>query len=103
MFVENVFSVKPAEFCLRGINKLPSKWQEVIQNSCEYTTVEIDSLLNFSWIHYILLKQKLFMIQPNSKHISSQKFKFKDDWKVQHLKCCNKEKKDKEIYSKESM
>ena len=31
MLVENLSS-KIAEFYLRGINKIPDKWQEVIQN-----------------------------------------------------------------------
>ena len=36
-FVENFLSSKPAEFYLRGINKLPDKWQqEMIQNNGEY-------------------------------------------------------------------
>ena len=35
-FVENFFSSKAAEFYLRGTNKLPDKWQEVIQNNGEY-------------------------------------------------------------------
>ena len=36
--VENSLSSKPAEFYLRGINNLPDKWQEVIQNNSKYTT-----------------------------------------------------------------
>ena len=36
MFVENL-SLKPAESYLKGINKLPDKWQGVIQNNGDYT------------------------------------------------------------------
>ncbi len=35
-FMENFLRLKPAEFYLRGINKLSDKWQEVIQNNGEY-------------------------------------------------------------------
>ena len=55
-------SLKPAEFYLRGINKLPDKWDEVIQNNSE-RTIEINSLFNYWWINYILLKWKLFITQ----------------------------------------
>ena len=34
---ENLLGSKPAEFYLRGINKLSDKWQGVIQNNNEYT------------------------------------------------------------------
>ena len=34
---ENFVSSKPAEFYLTGINKLPDKWQGVIQNNDKYT------------------------------------------------------------------
>ena len=37
-FVENFLSLKPGEFYLRIINKLPNKWQKVIRNNGEYTT-----------------------------------------------------------------
>ena len=37
MFVENLLSLKPGEFYLREINKLPDKWPEVIQNNGRYT------------------------------------------------------------------
>ena len=37
MFVEIFLSLKSAEFYLRGINKFPNKWQEMIQNNGEYT------------------------------------------------------------------
>ena len=35
-FVEIFLSLKPAEFYLRGIKKLPDEWKEVIQNNGEY-------------------------------------------------------------------
>ena len=35
-FVENLLSSKATEFYLKGINKLPDKWQEVIKNDGEY-------------------------------------------------------------------
>ena len=62
--MENFSSSKPAEFYLKGINKQPDKWQEVIQNNGKYTT-DWNSLLHCSWINYIQLKRKLFMNQPN--------------------------------------
>ena len=34
---ENFLSLKPGEFYLSGIKKLPDKWSEVIQNNQEYT------------------------------------------------------------------
>ena len=37
-FLENILSPKQIEFYVRGINKLPEKWQEVIQNNSEYTS-----------------------------------------------------------------
>ena len=36
--VENLLSLKPAEFNLRWINKLLDKWQKVVQNNGEYTS-----------------------------------------------------------------
>ena len=36
MFVVNFMNSKPAEIYSSGINKLPGKWQEVIQNNGEY-------------------------------------------------------------------
>ena len=36
MFLEKL-SLKVAEFYLRGINNLPDKWQDVIQNNGKYT------------------------------------------------------------------
>ena len=39
-FVENFLSLKPAEFYLRGINKLPDKWQEAIQYNGNYESVD---------------------------------------------------------------
>ena len=36
-FVVNFLNSKLAEFYLRRINKLPDKWQDVIQNNGEYT------------------------------------------------------------------
>ena len=36
-FVENLLSLSPAEFCLKGINKIPEKCQEVIKNNGKYT------------------------------------------------------------------
>ena len=38
------------------------KWLKIIANML---LIEINSLLNYSWIDYILLKRKLFMIQPS--------------------------------------
>ena len=37
MFIENFLNSKPVESNLRGINKLPDQWQEMIQNNGEYT------------------------------------------------------------------
>ena len=37
MFVENFLNSKPIKFYSRGINKLPDKCQEVIQNNGKYT------------------------------------------------------------------
>ena len=37
MFVENLLSSKAAEFYLRGINKPPDKWPELIHNNGKYT------------------------------------------------------------------
>ena len=36
--MEKLFNLKPAEFYLRGIKKLPDKWQEVIQKNSIYTS-----------------------------------------------------------------
>ena len=59
--MENFLSSKYAKFYLRGINKLPDKLQGVIQNNDKKKKllIEINSLLNYSWINCILLKQKL--------------------------------------------
>ena len=54
-FDENLLNSKTAEFYLRGINKLRNEWQKVILDNGEYT----------DWLKLILLKQKLFMTQPN--------------------------------------
>ena len=62
MLVENFLYLKPVEFYLRGINKLPRRWFKIIPN---ILLTKINSLLNSSWINYILLEQKLFMTQPN--------------------------------------
>ena len=35
-FCKNYFTLKPAEFYLRGNENLPVKWQEVIKNNGEY-------------------------------------------------------------------
>ena len=35
-FVDNLLSLKPAEFNLRGINKLLDKWQEVNEKNDDY-------------------------------------------------------------------
>ncbi|XP_067126777.1 histone-lysine N-methyltransferase SETMAR-like [Centruroides vittatus] len=35
-FIQEFFDSKPPEFCARGIDKLPEKWQEVINNDGEY-------------------------------------------------------------------
>ena len=37
MFAKNLLSTKASEFYLKAINKLPDKWQEVIQNNVKYT------------------------------------------------------------------
>ena len=47
-----------SSWILRGINKLPYKCQVVIQNNGEL--IEINLLLNYSWINYILLKQIIY-------------------------------------------
>ena len=36
-FMENSLSSKLAEFYLRGTEKLPDRWQEVIKNNGKYT------------------------------------------------------------------
>ena len=42
-------SLKPVDVYLRGINKQPDEWQEVVQNNGEYTnSPENNSLLNYS-------------------------------------------------------
>ena len=64
-FLKCILSSKAVEFYLRGINKLSNKSQEVIQNNGERLLIEINSLFNYSWINHVLLKQKLFMTQPN--------------------------------------
>ena len=63
LFVENLLSLKPAEFWFRGINTLPDKWQKRwFKIIVKIILIEINSLLNYSWINYSLLK--LFMTQP---------------------------------------
>ena len=37
MFAENLLWAKPAEFLLKGINKLPDNWQEAFQNDSDYS------------------------------------------------------------------
>ena len=39
-FADNFLSSKPAEFYLKGINKLHNKWQGVIKNNGKYTVEE---------------------------------------------------------------
>ena len=58
--MENFFCSIPAEFYSWEIIMLPEKWQEE-----NILLTEINSLLDYSWIKYTLLKRKLFMIQPN--------------------------------------
>ena len=41
MFVENLLSSKAAEFYKREINKLPDKWQKVIQIMTNIQLIEI--------------------------------------------------------------
>ena len=60
LFVESLLSLKPAKFYLRGINKLPDDWQEVIENKDEYNIDWNLFILNYSWINYILLKGNYF-------------------------------------------
>ena len=50
--MENFLSSKPAEFYLRKNNKLPAKWQKVIQNNGEYT-------FNWNWLIVELFMNKL--------------------------------------------
>ena len=37
MEMNSLLNCKTIEFYLRGINKLPDIWQEIIQNNSEYT------------------------------------------------------------------
>ena len=48
IFEKNLLNSKPADFYLRGINRLPDKWQEVIENNGDILFIEINSLLNYS-------------------------------------------------------
>ena len=63
--MENFMCSKPAEFYLRGINKPSDEWQVVIQKMVNRLLIEINSLFNYSWLNYLLLKRKLFMTQAN--------------------------------------
>lgn len=45
---KNFFVLRPAEFYLEGIKKLPHKWQEVIQSNGNYT--DNRKIVNFSWV-----------------------------------------------------
>ena len=36
MFAKKLLSSQQTDFYLKGINKLPDKWQEVIQNNVKY-------------------------------------------------------------------
>ena len=64
MSEENFLSSKPAEFYVRGINDLPDKWQEVIQNNGVY---DIDWY--FIVELFVLLKRELFMTQRKKNMI----------------------------------
>ena len=62
MFVKNLLSSKQAELYLRGISKLPDKWQEEIQNNGKYST-EWNSFIVKLFKSYILLKREFLMVQ----------------------------------------
>ena len=55
-FVENLLRVKPAEFYLKGINKLPDKWQEVIQDNGEkyYRLKFVENLMRVKTAEFYL-------------------------------------------------
>ena len=78
MSVKN-FSLKPAEFYLRGINKLPNKWQGLIQNNDEYN-IDWNSLLYYSWIYILWKKQSIYDLTIYTLHINST---FKKQKKLQ--------------------
>ena len=67
MFVENIFNSKPAKFYLRGINKLPDNWQEVIQNNGGCT---------IDWNQFVvrLLMNKLYLSETEIIYDSTQIF-----------------------------
>ena len=78
MFAENFLSSKPAEFYLRGINKLPDKRQELIKKiMANILLVEINSLLNYSWISYLSASSCVMVKKQEEQTYTSE---FESHW-----------------------
>ena len=55
----------------RNQQAIQASWSMAATSDSKYWLIEINSMLNYLWINYILLKQKLFMTQPNRNQINN--------------------------------
>ena len=63
-WVANFLEVKSATFYQRGIQKLPRKWQKVIDNNGHYIISWLFLLFGYSKLFHLRAKGSLFMWQP---------------------------------------